>query len=79
MNKQDNLDVNFSLKGNASIQIGIYFLLAVYLIKTLLDGFLMGTLSGQSFLDLTNFSGHLTHILRALTDLDGQLTDFNKL
>ncbi len=41
MNKQDNLDVNFSLKGNASIQIGIYFLLAVYLIKTFLDGFLI--------------------------------------
>lgn len=41
MSKHDNLEVNFSLKGNASIQIGIYFLLAAYLIKTILDGFLI--------------------------------------
>lgn len=41
MSKHDNLEVNFSLKGNASIQIGIYFLLAAYLIKTFLDGFLI--------------------------------------
>ena len=41
MNKHDNFEVNFSLKGNASIQIGIYFLLAAYLIKLILDGFLV--------------------------------------
>ncbi|PQJ79247.1 hypothetical protein [Polaribacter porphyrae] len=41
MHKHDNLEVNFSLKGNASIQIGIYFLLAAYLIKTFLEGFLI--------------------------------------
>jgi len=41
MSKQDNSEVNFSLKGNASIQIGIYFLLAAYCIKSILDGFVI--------------------------------------
>lgn len=41
MSKHDNFEVNFSLKGFASIQIGIYFLIAAYIIKTVLDGFLI--------------------------------------
>ncbi|NVJ89577.1 MAG: hypothetical protein HWD82_09080 [Flavobacteriaceae bacterium] len=41
MNSQDTSEVNFSLKGFASIQIGIYILLAAYLIKQLLQGFLI--------------------------------------
>ena len=41
MSKQDNFELNFSLKGNASIQIGIYFLIAAYCIKNILDGFLI--------------------------------------
>ncbi len=41
MNKEDNVEINFSLKGNASIQIGIYFLMAAYSIKNILDGFLI--------------------------------------
>ncbi|WP_439130404.1 hypothetical protein [Polaribacter sp.] len=41
MSKQDNLEINFSLKGNASIQIGIYLLIAAYCIKNILDGFLI--------------------------------------
>lgn len=41
MSQQDNSEVNFSLKGNTSIQIGIYFLLGAYCIKTILDGFLI--------------------------------------
>ena len=52
MNKHDNFQVNFSLKGIASIQIGIYFMITAYLIKTILDGFLvddntMGMLSAE--------------------------------
>jgi magnesium-transporting ATPase (P-type) len=52
MNKHDNFQVNFSLKGIASIQIGIYFMVAAYLIKNILDGFLvddntMGMLSAE--------------------------------
>lgn len=50
MTKYDTSEVNFSLKGFASIQIGIYILIAAYLIKQLLSGFLIddnfvGTLS----------------------------------
>lgn len=41
MNKHDNFSVNFSLKGFTSILIGIYIFLAGYLIKTILDGFLV--------------------------------------
>lgn len=41
MNKHDNFQINFSLKGIASIQIGIYFMIAAYLIKYTLDGFLV--------------------------------------
>jgi hypothetical protein len=41
MSNHDNFEINFSLKGNASIQIGVYFLLAAYVIKTVLDGFLV--------------------------------------
>ncbi|MCI2229808.1 hypothetical protein MC378_11575 [Polaribacter sp. MSW13] len=52
MNKHDNFSVNFSLKGFTSILIGIYFFSAGYLIKNLLDGFLiddhpMGMLSAE--------------------------------
>jgi L-asparagine transporter-like permease len=39
MENQNNFELNFSLKGNASIQIGIYFLVAAFAIKTILDGF----------------------------------------
>ena len=43
---------SFSLKGFTAIQIGMYFLLAAYLIKNILDGFLiddnpMGMMSAQ--------------------------------
>mgnify|MGYP000280084344 CR=1 FL=1 len=41
MNNHDNFEVNFSLKGNASIQIGIYFLITAFLIKSILNGFLI--------------------------------------
>ena len=41
MDKQDNFGINFSLKGFVSIQIGLYFLLASYFIKTILEGFLI--------------------------------------
>lgn len=41
MSKHDNFEVNFSLKGFASIQIGIYFLVTAYVIKNILDGFLI--------------------------------------
>lgn len=52
MNTQTHFLSNFSLKGFTSIQIGIYFLLASYLIKTILEGFLiddnpMGMLSAE--------------------------------
>ncbi|WP_298780205.1 hypothetical protein [uncultured Polaribacter sp.] len=52
MNKQDNFLVNFSLKGYSSIQIGLYLLIAAYVIKSMLDGFLiddnpMGMMSAQ--------------------------------
>lgn len=41
MSKHDNFQVNFSLKGFTSIQIGIYFLLLAYAIKNILNGFLV--------------------------------------
>ncbi|WP_397447400.1 hypothetical protein [Polaribacter sp. R77954] len=41
MSKQHNFELNFSLKGNASIQIGIYFLIAAFAIKNILEGFLI--------------------------------------
>ena len=41
MEKQDNFQNNFSLKGFTSILIGAYFFIAGYLIKTILDGFLI--------------------------------------
>lgn len=41
MSKHDNFEVNFSLKGFASIQIGIYLLVAAFLIKSILEGFLI--------------------------------------
>ena len=37
----DNSSVNFSLKSNASIQIGIYFFILAYAIKNILNGFLV--------------------------------------
>lgn len=52
MNNHDNFSVNFSLKGFTSILIGLYFLLASYIIKTMLYGFLiddntMGMMSAE--------------------------------
>lgn len=52
MEKQDNFQQNFSLKGFSSIQIGLYFLIAAYCIKNILDGFLiddnaMGMMSAE--------------------------------
>ena len=52
MDKQNNFQLNFSLKGYSSIQIGLYFLLAAFSIKKLLEGFLiddnpMGMLSAE--------------------------------
>ncbi|MDD7914778.1 hypothetical protein [Polaribacter ponticola] len=41
MSKQDNNQLNFSLKEYSSIQIGIYFLFAAFLIKSILEGFLI--------------------------------------
>ncbi|SDR72629.1 hypothetical protein SAMN05216503_0630 [Polaribacter sp. KT25b] len=41
MEKQDNFQLNFSLKGYSSIQIGVYFLLAAFSIKKILEGFLI--------------------------------------
>lgn len=41
MEKQDNFQQNFSLKGYSSIQIGLYFLLAAFVIKKMLEGFLI--------------------------------------
>lgn len=41
MTNHDNFEINFSLKGNASIQIGIYILLAAYIFKYVLDSFLV--------------------------------------
>ena len=48
----DNLSINFILKGFTSILIGVYFLVAAYLIKFILDGFLidgnpMGMMSAE--------------------------------
>lgn len=40
MEKKDSYLVNFSLKGSASMQIGIYFLLAAYVLQTIFTGFL---------------------------------------
>lgn len=37
----DNFSVNFTLKGVTSILIGAYFFIAGYLIKTILEGFLI--------------------------------------
>ena len=52
MNNQDNFSINFTLKGFTSILIGVYFFLAAYIIKTMLDGFLiddnvMGMMSAE--------------------------------
>lgn len=52
MEKQDNFQHNFSLKGYSSIQIGLYFLLAAFVIKKMLEGFLiddhpMGMMSAE--------------------------------
>ena len=41
MNKHDNFQLNFSLKEYSSIQIGIYFLIAAFFIKSILEGFLV--------------------------------------
>lgn len=41
MCKQNQNSVNFNLIGSASIQVGIYFMLAAYLIQTIINGFLI--------------------------------------
>lgn len=41
MEKHNNFQSNFSLKGYASIQIGLYFLVVAFAIKKILDGFLI--------------------------------------
>lgn len=71
MNTQDNFKVNFSLQGFASVQIGIYFMLAGYLIKNILDGFLiddntMGMLSAEIIEVLLIFIAVLTFIFSSL-------------
>jgi hypothetical protein len=46
MNKKatyTNTSQNFVLKGSNSIQVGIYFLISAFLLKSLLDGFLSDT------------------------------------
>lgn len=40
-NNHDNLSINFILKGFTGILIGVYFLVAAYSIKFILDGFLI--------------------------------------
>ena len=45
-NLQANNSQNFILKGLNSIQVGLYFLLSVYILKSLLEAFL----SDESFL-----------------------------
>ncbi|MGK0413722.1 MAG: hypothetical protein ACJA1B_001930 [Polaribacter sp.] len=71
MNTQDNFKVNFSLQGFASVQIGIYFMLAGYLIKNILDGFLiddntMGMLSAEIIEVLLIFIVVLTFLFSSL-------------
>lgn len=52
MTSKDHISENFALKGFTSIQIGIYFLLASYILKIILEGFLiddnpMGMMSAE--------------------------------
>lgn len=52
MEKQDHIQPNFSLRGYSSILIGIYFLVAAFILKKIIEGFLvdgnpMGALSPQ--------------------------------
>ena len=41
MEKHNNFQLNFSLEGYGSIQIGLYFLITAYVIKNILAGFLI--------------------------------------
>jgi hypothetical protein len=41
MEKHNNFQLNFSLQGYASIQIGLYFLITAFAIKNILAGFLV--------------------------------------
>ena len=41
MEKHNNFQLNFSLEGYASIQIGLYFLITAFAIKNILAGFLI--------------------------------------
>ncbi|PQB06145.1 hypothetical protein BST83_02310 [Polaribacter filamentus] len=71
MDKQDNFQLNFSLKGYSSIQIGLYFLLAAFFIKKILEGFLiddnpMGMLSAEIIEILVLGIIFLTMVLSAL-------------
>ena len=56
MDRQDNFQQNFSLKGFTSIQIGLYILIAAFAIKNILEGFLiegnpLGNLTTQILMD----------------------------
>lgn len=71
MDKQDNFQLNFSLKGYSSIQVGLYFLLAAFSIKKILEGFLiddnpMGMLSAEIIEILVLGIIFLTIVLSAL-------------
>jgi magnesium-transporting ATPase (P-type) len=71
MTKRDNFQLNFSLKGYSSIQIGLYFLLAAFSIKKTLKGFLiddnpMGMLSSEIIEILILAIIFLTIVLSAL-------------
>ncbi len=47
MEEKNTLTYNFGVSGFTSIQIGIYFLLAAYLIKSSLDGYLLESYSAN--------------------------------
>jgi len=71
MNSKNHSSTNLSLKGAAAIQIGIYFILAVYVIETLVSGFLVddnpaGMLSVELIEVFGIFIYFLTFILVAL-------------
>jgi len=54
----DNFSVNFVLKGFTSILIGIYFLIGSYVIKTILEGFLIDdNPAGMLSIEIIEFLG----------------------
>jgi hypothetical protein len=71
MDNQDNFELNFSLKGNASIQIGIYFFVAAFVIKSIINGYLIenpffGTLSIETVEIITIVITFFTFLLSGL-------------